>query len=93
MGDSAISDWPLEPVEMVHGVPFLITRGFWLGGLPEAPDWYLSYCETNCVWSSYRFRTETQQEMNEAFQSLLMSPKWKAPLNNDERAFLELQIQ
>ncbi len=92
-GGTDYSDWPLEPIELVDGVPFLITRGYVLGGLPEADEWYLHYCETNCDWSNSHYAIKTDQQKREALYKLLASPKWKRPLDTSEREFLSEQIQ
>lgn len=87
------SDWPLEPIELVDGVPFLITRGYMLGGLAEPDEWYLRYCEKDCEWSSFRYSIKTERQEREALGALLASPKWKKPLDTYEQSVLEGQIQ
>ena len=92
-GGTDYVDWPLEPIELVDGVPFLITRGYVLGGFPEPDEWYLRYCETNCDWSGFRFTTQSEAQKRHALSKLLMSPKWKSPLDRSETRFLAEQIQ
>jgi hypothetical protein len=92
-GGTDYSDWPLEPVELVDGVPFLVTRGYRLGGLAELAEWYLSYCETSCDWSSFRYAIKSESQTRDALSQLLSSPKWKTPLDADERRFFTDQIQ
>jgi hypothetical protein len=36
VGGTSVEDWPLEPIEMVDGIPFLMTRGYFLAGRPES---------------------------------------------------------
>lgn len=92
LGGTDYSDWPLEPIELVDGVPFLITRGYFLAGKAEPDEWYLNYCETNCDWSNFRFTLKTERQKQEALNKLLASPKWKKPLDVYERKFLTKQI-
>src|SRR5262249_13627438 len=37
-------DWPLEPIELVDGVPFCIVWGYSGMGASESAEQYLSYC-------------------------------------------------
>jgi len=93
LGDTDYPDWPLEPIELVDGVPFLITHGYNLSGVPEASDAYLQYCMTNCDWSTIRFREPTAQQKRDALTKLVASSKLKQPLNTYERDFLSAQIE
>jgi len=92
-GDIFNDAWPLEPIEIVGGVPFLIVRGYALGGRAETPGMYLYYCVCNCEWNPYHFQKKTEAEKQEALQKLLSSPKWKKFLDNETRAFLAAQIK
>jgi hypothetical protein len=92
-GDTDYPHWPLEPIELVDGVPFLITQGYVLGGVPEPADAYLQYCMTNCDWSTIRFREPTAKQKRDALVKLVASSKWKRPLDSYERAFLWAQIE
>jgi len=86
------SDWPLSPVELVDGVPFIVAGGYNLAGQSESPEEYLDYCLANCSWSKFRYHLKTQEQMNEALAKLLKSAKWLPPLNDRERLFLIRQI-
>ena len=92
LGDTQSQDWPLEPIDVVDGVPFLITRGYTLAGVPESDARYLAYCETDCHWSNFRYTTKTELQKREALSKLLSSPKWRRRLNEDEQSFLAGQI-
>src|SRR5258707_376899 len=47
LGTTDYADWSLEPIELVDGIPFLITQGYILAGVPEAAGSYLRYCMAN----------------------------------------------
>jgi hypothetical protein len=68
--------WPLEPIEVVDGVPFLIILGYRLGGEAETGESYVEYCLSECEWSSERFALRSAIEKREALRKLLESPKW-----------------
>lgn len=93
LGRTDYSDWPLEPIEIVDGVPFLISRGYMLGGEPEYPDMYLDYCFKSCEWGGTKFTIKSEEEKQMALKRLLESTKWKAPLNQHEKQFLSDQIK
>jgi hypothetical protein len=86
-------DWPLCPIEIVDGVPFLIAYGYTFYGMPGVPGDYLNYCMTNCQWSAYVYSIKSSDEVNSALNKLLNSPKWKQPLTLDEKAWLTDQIR
>src|SRR5262245_19501059 len=54
VGGTDYEDWPLEPIEIVDGVPFIITRGYMLGGSPESAESYVLYCMEHCDWNEFR---------------------------------------
>jgi hypothetical protein len=93
LGDTDYADWPLEPIELVDGVPFLITNGYKVGGEPESPESYLRYCMENCDWSTARFREPSAGDMREALSKLISYQKWKRRLNSHEKDFLAAQIE
>jgi hypothetical protein len=93
LGGTDYSDWPLEPIELVDGIPFLITRGYMLAGFPEPGEMYLGYCETNCDWTPHHYTMKTERQKEEALSKLIVSPKWKRPLDNEEQKFLSKQIE
>jgi hypothetical protein len=92
-GGTTAVDWPLEPIELVDGYPFCIAEGYRGGGFRHPVTGYVSYCITNCDWSTFRYRTLTMLEKRRALAKILASPKWKRPLNERERLLLSLQIE
>ncbi len=93
LGGTDFHDWPLEPIELVDAVPFLITKGYNLGGLAELSDDYLCYCMTDCDWNIVRFHEPAVEQKNDALAKLVSSSKWKRPLDSDEVGFLSAQIE
>lgn len=90
IGKTDYSDWPLEPIEIVDGVPFLIVTGYMLGGMPEPAEMYLDYCLQNCEWNTFRYEMKNEQMKREALKKFLASPKWKS---TPPEGFLLGQIQ
>jgi hypothetical protein len=93
LGGTDYSDWPQEPIEIVDGVPFLITGGYELLGAPERDEGYLRYCETNGDWTAFKYDAKTAEQKRDALQKLLASDKWKVALNDRERKFFSDQIE
>ena len=93
MGGTDYSDWPLEPIELIDGVPFVISRGYVIGGKPENDDEYVGYCETHADWSELQYAVPTKQQEQAALATLVTSQKWKIPLTNKERELLSRQIE
>jgi hypothetical protein len=80
--------WPLEPIEIVDGVPFVVVRGYSLKGLAESAKSYLSYCIKECDWNDYQFKARTAQEKQAALNKLLAAPKWRGRTDGEVKAFL-----
>ena len=93
MGGTDYSDWPLEPIELIDGVPFVISRGYVIGGKPENDDEYVRYCETHADWSDLQYAVPTKQQEQAALAKLVRSQKWKIPLTDKERELLSRQIE
>jgi hypothetical protein len=93
MGGTDYSDWPLEPIELVDDVPFVISRGYFIAGRPENDDEYVRYCETHADWSDLQYEVPTKQQEQAALAKLVTSPKWKVPLTDKERELLSRQIE
>jgi hypothetical protein len=91
--DTSYSDWPLEPIEILDGIPFLVVTGYILAGQPEADKVYLRYAETHADWSTVRYTLKTAEQKREALEKFLASPKWKQPLDASDRKFLMDQVQ
>jgi hypothetical protein len=92
LGGTTYEDWPLEPIELVDGIPFLITDGYVLMGKAEHGTSYLRYCREHCDWRSDRFRQVDQCEAVGALDQLLSSKRWKKPLSEREAQLLEAQL-
>lgn len=92
-GGTDYADWPLEPIDFVDGIPFLITRGYRLGGFPEPAASYLQYCMTACDWTARNWKEPTEEELRGALAKLLASVKWKRPLEAADRDFFSGQIR
>jgi hypothetical protein len=92
-GGTSYSDWLLEPITLVDGVPFLVVHGYTLAGVPEDPRRYVRYCLRACDWNPYRYRLRTSEEKHRALEKLLASPQWKRPLEIDEERFFAAQIR
>ena len=93
LGGSGNSNWPLEPISMIDGVPFQVVRGYLLAGKPESSENYLAYCLAECDWSGFRFVPKTTSEKEKALDKLIRSPKWKKPLGEHQLAFLSKQVE
>jgi hypothetical protein len=94
LGRTHYPDWPLEPIEVVDGVPFLITWGYaGGGGGGDSPTSYLRYCLDNCAWGEVKYTPKTAEEKAKALKKLLASKKWKVPLTDGEKEFLARQIK
>lgn len=92
-GDTSAADWPLAPIEIVDGVPFLIIWDYSILGYVEEGAWYLEYCQKSCDWVSTPFKSKSKAEKTAALQSLLLSTKWKRKLNAEELHKLSQQIE
>ena len=93
IGGTDYPDWPLEPIELVDGVPFKVIWGWRLAGMAESDEGYLRYCETNCDWSPFRYSTKSESQKLDALKKLLESSKWKVPLDTYEREIITRQIE
>ncbi len=57
--------WPLEPITLYRGAPFLIVQGYVLAGLPEHPAEYLEYCLDSCRWRDMTYAVINKSERME----------------------------
>jgi hypothetical protein len=92
--DPSFKKWPLEPIEIVDGVPFAIVVAYAYEGLmdPTVNESYVRYCMTNCDWSSTHFATKSSQQKEAAMRKLLASPKCEH-LEDWEKEYLLKQIK
>ena len=84
-------DWPLDPIEIVDGVPFLVAGGYNLGGVRGKPTQYVEYCLNNCDWNPYQFKPKTPEEQRKALEKLLATPGLKG-IWPEAKEFLAAQI-
>jgi len=93
--DSVFKKWPLEPIEIVDGIPFVVVWGLVYEGWvdPGGTERYVRYCATNCDWSNTQFRAKTKEQKEAALKKLISSSKWERPLEQGERDFLKGQLQ
>ena len=84
-------DWPLDPIEIVDGVPFLVAGGYNLGGVRGTPTQYVEYCLNNCEWNPYQFKPKTPEEQRKALEKLLATPGLKG-IWPEAKEFLAAQI-
>jgi hypothetical protein len=80
LGSLYFPSWPLCPIEIVDGVPFLITDGYLRQGIIQADEVknYVSYCVKNCDWSQIQFAPKTVEQKAAALENLLASPNFRA---------------
>jgi hypothetical protein len=91
--DANYKNWPLEPIEIIDGIPFNITRSYVLHGVPEPPDSYLAYCVEQCDWTKFRFRAKSRADKAAALKKLMSQEKVKGKLDGREVEFLEAQLK
>jgi hypothetical protein len=92
-GDAGTKECPLEPIELVEGVPFFVVKGYTGFGSPEDAKDYLDYCVKNCDWNPLKSKPKTADEKRKALEKLVASPKWKKPLSDDEVSMSKEQIK
>lgn len=85
--------WPLEPIAIVDGVPFLITIGYELGGFPEPGGAYLEYCVAECTWNPERFVLHSRQGIHDAYKHLLALVHLNTDYERVWLPFLEAQVK
>jgi hypothetical protein len=93
LGDTDYGDWPLEPIEIVDGIPFLVVRGYDMAGESVPPVHYVDYCIEHCDWSPLQYLPGGKWEKERALAKLLASPKWRRPLEQYEIEFLSDQVR
>lgn len=93
LGETNFDDWPLEPIEIVDGVPFSVVKEHYLFGQAESAYNYIRYCLENCDWNPYKFELKSEAQKQDALSKLLASPKWKQALTPSEQGFFSAQIR
>ena len=91
-GGTKPTDWPLEPIELVDGVPFVIAHDYSCIGQAESHSSYVDYCVKNCEWSKEPLRPKSEKELQAVLDKLLKSSKWRRPLEDHEVKLLKVQI-
>lgn len=91
-GNTDYEDWPLEPIEIINDIPFLITSGYSLGGRPESSIMYLEYCIKNGEWTKNNYSVKNIKELKYGLKLLFTSKKWNTELTSYNIAFFEKQI-
>lgn len=92
LGDADNKNWPLDPVGIIDGVPFLVVDGYSLFGLAESPADYLRYCLENCEWNDYKYEIKTRMQKENALKKMLSASKWSRKLDKYESKFLTDQV-
>ncbi len=84
--------WPLCPIEIVDGVPFLITQGYVREGFidPIEVEMYVKYCLKYCDWSPVQFSPKTGEQKTAAMEKLLASPNFRGA---HAREYLRAEIE
>lgn len=71
-------DWPMLPICLSEGVPFLLGSGYVSAGKgPESGVDYLSYCKNNGKFRQQPYPIPTRREAERAVTSLFASEKWR----------------
>jgi hypothetical protein len=91
--DGREANWPLEPIALVDGIPFLVTTGYSGSGLPETGSGYLAECVQKCEWSDVKYGPKTEVEKTAALNKLLHSERFMRKLDSTETQFLASQIK
>ncbi len=91
-GATDYDDWLKEPIEIVDGIPFLITSGYSLAGKAESAAAYLAYCEDNCQWNEIVYTLPSQDEKEGALKKILELDKWVEPLSQYDVQFFSDQL-
>jgi hypothetical protein len=93
LGTTDFKQWPLEPIEIVDGVPFFLVNCYFLAGWPESEESYLEYCLGSCDWSTEKYKIRTAQEKQKALEKLIGSPHWTKALTESAKKSLASQIE
>lgn len=64
------ADWPLDPIALIDGVPFLVTAKYGAMLTPETAAEYVEYCLAECAWSATPLSTPDKTAVDAAFAKL-----------------------
>lgn len=87
------SDWPLEPIVIIEGVPFRVARVYVLAGQAEPLSDYLDYCIQECDWNDIEFKPRSKKQKQEALEKLPSTPQLKGRVTDHVREVLAAQIE
>jgi hypothetical protein len=92
LGDTNSDDWPLEPIHIWKGVPFMITWGYVLSGIAESAPQYLVYCIQNGVWNDEAFGIPARDQLKAIAEDFIEMGPWRRPLDGREQKFIRAQV-
>jgi hypothetical protein len=93
VGETTYSDCPLEPIEIVDGVPLVIAIRYQISGRMESPSDHVRYCMAECAWSTTGFTTRTRRQKEAGLAKLVASKKWRKMLSQWDRDYLADQLR
>lgn len=73
-----LKDWPLYPLASSASTYFVLSEGYNLGGKPENPKHYLSYCRDQGKFRTERVPIPTRAQALKDLEQLRQSEAWKA---------------
>jgi hypothetical protein len=92
LGETNSDDWPLEPIHIWKGVPFMITWGYSLSGIAESAPQYLAYCIQNGVWNDEAFVIPARDQLKAIAEEFIQKGPWRRPLDEREKKFIRAQV-
>jgi hypothetical protein len=92
-GGEVSHDWPLAPIALIDGVPFLVVDSYFLRGSSETAKEYLAYCLAECDWSPVHYTEKKPSQLGAALEKLLADKNWQRKIKDREKNFLTDQIQ
>ena len=81
-------DWPRHPIVVCGGIPFLVVRGYDLGGEAEPARVYLNFCLSRYHWTKGSYVQFNDGSYQTGLQQLLRQRKW----TTESQQFLTNQI-
>lgn len=91
LGATNADDWPLEPIAVVDGVPFMVIACYAGAGMKKED--YLNYCLSHCNWTSNTFQEGSPGSRLEALERLIDQGPWRRPLLPREHDTLLSQLR
>ena len=81
-------EWPLDPIAMEDGVPFVVVTGWNLAGAAEMPHQYALHCLLNHEWTEAEIPEKTDDEIRAAAESLIRRRR----LTGEAAEFIRRQV-